>query len=248
LAHLEQRGILHRDLKPENLLVDMTNQTIRVSDFGLARCAASVSDRVDPDDFDNSDGTLPYMAPEILLNIDKHTFASDMWAVGIIFGELMAGRTFIKGGSRSGVIKSIAEHIGPPSKDYMKTLEEKFLPSCIMVESAIEHLADDAGTEAHLKEIFRDSTSDDIDLLKKIMTMDPVVRLSAADALKHPCLKGIADADGASSRILSQSYERISLPLDDVDEERISVKDINLTLETHLKQTYSSGGCRCIIL
>ena len=48
------------------------------------------------DDFENSEGTLPYMPPEVLLGVYKHTFAADMWAVAIIYGELLAAAPWCK--------------------------------------------------------------------------------------------------------------------------------------------------------
>lgn len=81
LAYLHQRGILHRDLKPGNVLVE-GGELVQVLDFGLAA--------EDSEDGEIA-GTLAYIAPEVLRH-KSPTEASDLYAVGIIAYELLAGR------------------------------------------------------------------------------------------------------------------------------------------------------------
>lgn len=79
LAYIHRRGIIHRDLKPGNILV--SGQSVKVLDFGLA----AVSGQQTP-----SSGTLRYMAPEVLRG-EAATMAADLYAVGVIAYELLAG-------------------------------------------------------------------------------------------------------------------------------------------------------------
>ena len=90
--HAHQRGLIHRDLKPGNILVDETGQP-KILDFGVAR----VTDR-DPHATSQTDvgqliGTLAYMSPEQVLGdpLELDT-RSDVYALGVILYELLAGR------------------------------------------------------------------------------------------------------------------------------------------------------------
>jgi eukaryotic-like serine/threonine-protein kinase len=82
LEYLHRRGILHRDLKPSNILVLPTGE-VKVLDFGLA-LAADQANQV------SFAGTVAYAAPELLRG-GQPSIASDLYAVGLIAYELLAG-------------------------------------------------------------------------------------------------------------------------------------------------------------
>jgi len=87
LTHAHRRGIVHRDVKPSNVLLEEGPEVaVRVLDFGLAQ-------------FDDADtltavgdvpGTLAYIAPERLDGADA-SVRSDVWAVGVMLWESLAG-------------------------------------------------------------------------------------------------------------------------------------------------------------
>lgn len=78
LRHLHNRAIIHRDLKPENIL--LFEETPRITDFGLSKFR-------DKANTSKGRGTVDYKAPEVFNG--NRTNQTDLWAVGIIFYEML---------------------------------------------------------------------------------------------------------------------------------------------------------------
>ncbi len=88
LAHAHARRIVHRDVKPANLLlVESSEVSVRLLDFGLALLDDADSLTATGD----VPGTLAYIAPERLAGHEA-TGAADVWAVGVILWETLAGQ------------------------------------------------------------------------------------------------------------------------------------------------------------
>jgi len=104
-----QRGIIHRDLKPHNVIVD-DEWRVRVTDFGIARAGAS-----DMTETGSIMGTAQYLSPE---QAQGHAVsaASDIYAIGILLYELLAGRVPFDGDSAVTIaLKQVSEAPVPPS-------------------------------------------------------------------------------------------------------------------------------------
>ncbi|XQQ07845.1 MAG: serine/threonine-protein kinase [Leptolyngbya sp. IPPAS B-1204] len=85
LEHAHSRGIVHCDIKPENILlhVHAGGWTARISDFGIARLSREIVRQ------DGNTGSPAYMAPERFYG--QYSVASDLYSVGILLFELLAG-------------------------------------------------------------------------------------------------------------------------------------------------------------
>ncbi len=93
LEHAHQRGVVHRDLKPDNVLVDAAGRP-RVLDFGVARLLDDDADQSLLTRTGQALGTLDYMSPEQFAGSASTSVgaACDVWALGVIGYELLAGR------------------------------------------------------------------------------------------------------------------------------------------------------------
>ena len=84
-SDISSNRIIHRDLKPANIL--LKNNKIKIADFGFAMKAS------DSKKYSSYNvGSPIYMPPEAL-NENKYSYKSDIWAIGVIFYELLTGRT-----------------------------------------------------------------------------------------------------------------------------------------------------------
>ena len=84
LAYAHSRRTVHRDIKPANILLTREG-VVKLVDFGLAEVLGTHS-------FAGGAGTYAYMAPEDFHPEEHSDRQSDIWAVGVILYEMLAGR------------------------------------------------------------------------------------------------------------------------------------------------------------
>lgn len=90
VEYMHLKGVIHRDLKPENLLLD-DDFRIKITDFGTGKILESGVQRAK-----TWVGTAQYVSPELLENSETST-SSDLWAVGCILYQMIAGRFAFQG-------------------------------------------------------------------------------------------------------------------------------------------------------
>ena len=98
-----QRGVVHRDIKPSNVML-LRDGTVRILDFGIATMKDLSPSRAL--NIDARFGTLPYMSPEHVAGraIDQR---SDVWSLGVVLHEMLAGVRPFDGDDRAAVSDAI---------------------------------------------------------------------------------------------------------------------------------------------
>ncbi|MBA3441458.1 MAG: PD40 domain-containing protein [Pyrinomonadaceae bacterium] len=115
-------GIVHRDIKPDNIMLRRDGY-VKVLDFGLAKLTETQTTGSDPEDAKTMPmaitnpgtviGTTQYMSPEQAqgLKLDGRT---DIWSLGVVLYEMVAGRGPFEGATPSEVVASILKTEPPP--------------------------------------------------------------------------------------------------------------------------------------
>eukprot|EP00956_Cyclotella_meneghiniana_P024740 scaffold50091_cov62-Cyclotella_meneghiniana.AAC.1 len=187
LEYMHERKFVHRDLKSSNLLITKNFQ-VKLADFGLARCLDDgnprmLSDAKDRDysnegEFTNKVITLWYRPPELLLGETRYTTAVDIWSAGCILAEILLGRPIFTGKTEMDQLKLIFDLIGTPTDKTWEGFRE--LKLIRTGEVSIDKLKRGKLREKYGGKI-QPVTA--LNLLEKLLELDPKKRISARAAL-----------------------------------------------------------------
>jgi tetratricopeptide (TPR) repeat protein len=112
LAHAHQNGIVHRDIKPDNVL--LSGRRALVTDFGVAKAVTEASGGARADTAAGLTlGTPTYMAPEQIGDNPRVDHRADIYAVGLLAYELLAGQPPFRGETSHEVL---AAHLAEPPR------------------------------------------------------------------------------------------------------------------------------------
>ncbi|KAG6771090.1 hypothetical protein POTOM_022436 [Populus tomentosa] len=166
-CHVNQ--VLHRDIKGSNLLID-NEGNLKLADFGLARSFSNDHNA----NLTNRVITLWYRPPELLLGTTKYGPAVDMWSVGCIFAELLHGKPIFPGKDEPEQLNKIFELCGAP---------DEFNWPGVSKIPWYNNLKPTRPMKRRLREVFRHFDRNALELLERMLTLDPSERISAKDAL-----------------------------------------------------------------
>lgn len=210
LACIHKEGYFHRDMKPENILVTNKN-VVKIADFGLAKMSRSAPP------FTDYVSTRWYRAPELLLKAEVYTPKVDIFALGCIMAELYLLGPLFAGENEIDQLNKIIAILGTPPQEWAfahkqaKSLGIKFA-QCEKV---------------HLRTILGSASTQGIDLIDKMLTYDPLKRLSASEALKHPyftlSVKTSSNAESMSSNPLATKHNYSQMLQDTLPDDNSSV-------------------------
>lgn len=116
LAEAHGLGIVHRDLKPANLFVTKRpdgSGLVKVLDFGISKLSASDEGEERLTKTSTLMGTPMYMSPEQMTSARDIDARADIWALGVILYELVAGRRPFEARALGGLCKKIL--VDPPT-------------------------------------------------------------------------------------------------------------------------------------
>ena len=107
LAKAHAQGVVHRDIKPGNLII--TDEAVKILDFGLAKFATALQLTIEGSTL----GTAAYMSPEQVRG-EETDARSDLWSLGVVLYEMLAGRVPFHGAYAEAVAYAIRNET-PPS-------------------------------------------------------------------------------------------------------------------------------------
>jgi serine/threonine-protein kinase len=118
LAYAQRQQVIHRDIKPGNVMYDVNTDTVKVTDFGIARITDGNKTRTGM-----VLGSPSYMAPEQLagLTLDGR---SDLYALGAMFFQLLTGTLPFKANNLTDLMAKIAHEPAPDVRQFRSELSE----------------------------------------------------------------------------------------------------------------------------
>ncbi|HEX8068715.1 MAG TPA: protein kinase [Pyrinomonadaceae bacterium] len=127
LSAAHATGIVHRDIKPENVML-RPDGYIKVLDFGLAKLTeGGANNAAAPTLVQTAPGTVmgtvQYMSPEQARGLDVDV-RSDIFSLGVVLYEMVAGRPPFEGETTTDVIAAILHHEPPPLERFSKDAPE----------------------------------------------------------------------------------------------------------------------------
>ncbi|KAM9360406.1 mitogen-activated protein kinase 4 [Symphorus nematophorus] len=243
LKFIHSANVLHRDLKPANIFINTDQLLLKIGDFGLARI-------VDPHYSHKgylSEGLVTkwYCSPRLLLSPNNYTKAIDMWAAGCILTEMLTGRMLFAGAHELEQMQLIL--------DTVPVLREEDRQDLLQVMPS--YVSHGWKVKKPFSELLPEVDAQAVDFLERILTFNPMDRLTAEAALTHPFLQQYScpedeptslhpfriEDELEDSLITEQSLSNSNSQASSIHWERYEN-----SLSTDVSWQQSGGRCRCM--
>ena len=200
VGYCHRQGVMHRDMKASNILMNNRGE-LKLADFGLSRrledAGAGMTARVI---------TLWTRPPELLLGDRRYSYSVDMWSVGCIFAQLLLGKPLLRGKDEDGQMRAIMEMCGTP--------RESDWPGCSDLKWFKHFTEGGQGPHRrrlreHIQGKIPHLSEAGLDLIDRLLVLNPRRRLTAAQALEHPFFREapVACEKWALPQLASNSHE-----------------------------------------
>jgi serine/threonine protein kinase len=188
LHYLHNRSVVHRDLKPANFLHNFESDTFRLIDFGSAVKSIEAFGK-------KGGGTKGFKSPETLTNSVSQTSAVDIWSAGIILFSLLTGKKHVlseigvKGEKACEVshLREIGEIVGTTKMKQWNILQSDEYGNGCQYQNKTGWAA--KALQSVIPERSWKPDDQALDLLSKMLEVDPTKRIKTLTALEHPFLK-----------------------------------------------------------
>ncbi|KAJ6637737.1 Extracellular signal-regulated kinase 7 [Pseudolycoriella hygida] len=181
MLYIHSGNVCHRDMKPSNCLID-SKCRCKIADFGLARSVSHSQSGRENDVVElcltDYVATRWYRAPELLVASKKYTLGIDMWSLGCILGEMIRGKPLFPGSCSVNQVERIVAAMPHITEEDVKSVGSGF--GSVLLSKSNSKLE-----FPNLDELLLGSPEDAKHLVKSLLVLDPVKRLSAKQALHH---------------------------------------------------------------
>ena len=181
IGYLHSLGICHRDIKPNNILIDPSDYTLKLCDFGCAKHLVK------------TESNIAYICsrffrpPELVIGATFYTTQVDVWSMGCVIAELVLNRPIFAGKSATDQFLEIMKVLGTPTNEQMKAMNEKSKGSSKFPKI----------NPKPWKDVFKGKINDELylDLVSKLLVYEPNKRLRPYEALLHPYFDELKQKD-----------------------------------------------------
>ena len=181
IGYLHSLGIAHRDIKPQNILIDPSDNTLKLCDFGCAKHLNKTEKNI------AYICSRYYRPPELVLGATIYTPQVDVWSMGCVIVELVLNKPIFAGKSASDQMNEIMKVLGTPSLQQIKVMNDKFTEG-----NKLKII-----NKKPLNEIFKGKIVDElyIDLISHLLVYEPDKRYTPYQAMCHPFFDEIKKPD-----------------------------------------------------